>query len=215
MGSKAALILLGIMIIGCTYIESKHFVHMDMKGIATNGQICQLCQEFTTKAIFFLGENQTQTEIINNLHQTCYHLFSPDLQCIRLVNSYVPHFLEEIAKLQPKLLCQKVNLCEEIPVIHIIKHDDPCTLCHNAVNEVLTKLEDPETQLEVIQILIKLCNKVENFAHECKKFVLEYGPIIMANTEKFLQKTDICTAIHVCKAHKETDAEQHLLSASA
>ncbi|XP_028552063.1 proactivator polypeptide-like 1 isoform X2 [Dendrobium catenatum] len=221
MGSKAALIFLGIMIIGCNHVESKNFEFMDPKVLfpnavtATNGQICQNCLEFTTKAILFLGKNETQTEIIGNLHQACSHLLSFEPQCNLLMDYYAPLFFVEIAKWQPKLLCEKVNLCKEMSVIHLRKPDDPCTLCHNAINEVLTKLEDPETQLEVIQILIKACNKAENFAHQCKKLVLEYGPIIMANTQKFLEKTDICTAIHVCKAQKATEVEQQFLSASA
>ncbi|KAL0910801.1 hypothetical protein M5K25_018890 [Dendrobium thyrsiflorum] len=215
MGSKAALIFLGIMIIGCNHVESKKIELMDPKVTATNGQICQICQEFTTKAILFLGKNETQTEIIGNLLQACSHLLSFEPQCTLLMDYYAPLFFVEIAKWQPKLLCEKVNLCKETSVIRLIKPDDPCTLCHNAINEVLTKLKDPETQLEVIQILIKVCNKAENFAHQCKKLVLEYGPIIMANTQKFLEKTDICTAMHVCKAEKATEVEQQFLSASA
>ena len=215
MGSKAALILLGIMIISCSHIESKNFGQRDIQVTATTGQICQLCQEYATKAIFFLGENETQTEIIDSLHQACSHLLSFEPQCILLMDYYAPLFFVEIAKLQPEMFCEKVNLCNEMSLVHLRKRDDSCTICRNAVNEVLTRLEDPETQLEVIQILIKVCNKVEGFSSKCKKLVLEFGPIILANTEKFLEKADICTVVHVCKTQNVTDVEQQFLSASA
>lgn len=34
---------------------------------------------------------------------------------------------------------------------------------------------------------------------QCKKIVLEYGPLVFENAEKLLEKTDICTALHACK----------------
>jgi hypothetical protein len=36
-----------------------------------NLQLCQLCEEFTMEALFYLNENETQTEIISTLHQAC------------------------------------------------------------------------------------------------------------------------------------------------
>ena len=35
---------------------------------------------------------------------------------------------------------------------------------------------------------------------QCKKLVFEYGPLILANSEKILEQTDICKAIHACPA---------------
>lgn len=36
---------------------------------------------------------------------------------------------------------------------------------------------------------------------QCKRLVFEYGPMILINAEKFLETTDICTALHACKAN--------------
>lgn len=30
--------------------------------------------------------------------------------------------------------------------------------------------------------------------------VFEYGPLIIANAEQFLENTDVCSALHVCTA---------------
>lgn len=35
---------------------------------------------------------------------------------------------------------------------------------------------------------------------QCKKLVFAYGPVILVRAEKFLESTDICTALHACKA---------------
>ncbi|RWW27457.1 hypothetical protein GW17_00008103 [Ensete ventricosum] len=58
-------------------------------------------------------------------------------------------------------------------------------------------------QLEVIEILLKGCNKMGNYAKKCKKMVLEYGPLILVNAENFLQKNDVCAAIRACQDSEE------------
>ncbi|KAG0483583.1 hypothetical protein HPP92_011667 [Vanilla planifolia] len=152
---------------------------------AANGQWCQVCQDFITKASFFLRENETRTQIIGALHDACFHLPSFKQKCILLVDYYTQLFFAEVDKLQPKLFCEKVKVCEDKPFVDIVKYDNPCTLCHNVVDEILTKLDDPDTQIETIRAILKVCNQVEDFANQCNKLVLEYGPIILAHTEKF------------------------------
>ncbi|KAG0481121.1 hypothetical protein HPP92_011979 [Vanilla planifolia] len=210
MGYKMALIFLGIVIIGCSKVEAKNVEFLDITSAtdAANGQWCQVCQDFITKASFFLRENETRTQIIGALHDACFHLHSFKQKCILLVDYYTQLFFAEVDKLQPNLFCEKVKLCEDKPFVGIVKHDNPCTLCHNVVDEILTKLDDPDTQIETIRAILKVFNQLEDFANQCKKLVLEYGPIILAHTEKFFEKTDICAAIHACKAHKGAPVEQ-------
>lgn len=33
---------------------------------------------------------------------------------------------------------------------------------------------------------------------QCKKMVLEYGPLVLDNAEQFLESRDVCAAIHAC-----------------
>lgn len=33
---------------------------------------------------------------------------------------------------------------------------------------------------------------------QCKKMVFEYGPLMLADLEKFLEKKDVCTILRVC-----------------
>lgn len=165
-----------------------------------NENLCTLCEQFTTQAVEYLSNNKTQTEIIENLHHACFQIRSFKEQCTVLVDYYAPLFFVEVGLIRPEDFCTKVNLCREMPFIHFLKRDDPCSICHRTVIEVLTKLKDPDTQLEIIETLVKACNKVEHFAQECKRLVFEYGPVILINAEKFLETTDVCVAIHACKA---------------
>lgn len=171
-----------------------------VEKLARNKNLCTACEEFAAKAVDYFAENKTQTEIINLLHLSCSHLHSFKEQCFSLVDYYAPLFFLEISTVQPVDFCQKFNLCRRMAIFSSQLREDSCELCHRTVSEVLTKLKDPDTQLEIIEVLLKACNSVDKFAKKCKKLVFEYGPLILANTEQFLETTDICTILHACKS---------------
>lgn len=45
-------------------------------GGLENDNVCTLCEEFTAKAVDYLADNKTQTEIIDVLHMSCCRLAS-------------------------------------------------------------------------------------------------------------------------------------------
>lgn len=44
------------------------------KAMAKNEQICPLCEEYTTKAVEYFSDTDTQSEIVNTLHQVCSYI---------------------------------------------------------------------------------------------------------------------------------------------
>ncbi|KAK1312188.1 hypothetical protein QJS10_CPA07g01262 [Acorus calamus] len=166
-----------------------------------NERLCTLCEQFATQAITYLGENQTQTEVIKSLHQACSRLHSFEEQCLLLVDYYAPLFFMEVGSVDPEGFCEKVNLCEDVMVLP--QKQDSCEMCHHAMSEVLLKLKDPDTQLEIIEILLKACNQAQKYKTKCKKLVFEYGPLIMANAEQILEARDLCVTLRVCKANEK------------
>ncbi|XP_059640468.1 uncharacterized protein LOC132282726 [Cornus florida] len=168
------------------------------EGIVRNEKECMLCEEFATKALGHFAENKTQMEIIDILHESCSRLLYFKQECAILVDYYAPLFFLEISSVQPGDFCRKVNLCEQMVSTYRELTEDSCGLCHRAVAEVLLKLKDPDTQLEIIELLLKGCDAVENYVKKCKTLVFEYGPLILANTEQFLETADICTVLHAC-----------------
>ncbi|KAG6481273.1 hypothetical protein ZIOFF_057869 [Zingiber officinale] len=162
--------------------------------IVRNEKLCTLCKEFASQALYYLG------------------VLPFVLECVTLVDYYAPLFFLEVSKTSPEEFCDKVNLCDSNAQVSLPKHDNACTLCQDILGEVLSKLQDPDTELEVIEILLKGCNKMENFVQKCKKLVFQYGPLILANAEKLLEKTDLCTSIHACKTSQQV-AETILASA--
>ncbi|XP_022722821.1 prosaposin-like [Durio zibethinus] len=180
-----------------------------VEKVTQKDNVCTLCEEFATEAIDFLSQNKTQTEVVEMLHKSCSHIPSFEQQCITLVDYYVPIFFVEISSTQPEDFCRKVNLCQKVALISSQIREDSCGMCHHAVSEVLIKLKDPDTQLEIIELLLKGCNSVQNYVQKCKRLVFEYGPLILANAEQFLETTDVCTILRACSDAKQaplTDA---------
>lgn len=175
-----------------------------------NEGVCSLCERFASQARFYLSENKTQTEIFENLHQVCSRLYSFQQECATLVDYYAPLFFVEIARIHSEDFCKRLNLCEDVAFISLQKYQDSCELCHQAVVEVLLKLRDPDTQLEIIELLLKECEKIENHVKECKKLVFKYGPVILINAEQFLETHDICTSIHACKPSGVAEADSEM-----
>ncbi|PPS08518.1 hypothetical protein GOBAR_AA12144 [Gossypium barbadense] len=188
-----------------------------IETVARNDNVCTLCEEFTTEAVDYLSQNKTQTEIIEILHKSCSRLRAFEPQCITLVDYYAPLFFLEIYSVQPQDFCTKFNLCQKVALISSQFREDSCGMCHRAISEVLMKLQDPDTkllgdpdvlglslrQLEILELLLKGCNSVQNYVQKCKRLVFEYGPLILANAEHFLETTDVCTILHACDGGKQ------------
>ncbi|XP_059428772.1 uncharacterized protein LOC132191412 [Corylus avellana] len=178
-----------------------------MKKVPRNDKLCTLCEEFANQALDYIAENKTQTEIIELLHLACSQVGPLRGECISLVDYYAPLFFLEVSSVQPETFCRKVNLCQQIAMISSQLHEDSCGLCHRTVAELLVKLKDPDTQLEIIELLLKACNSMENYVKKCKRMVFEYGPLVLANAAKFLETTDICTTLHACNSSIDSSTE--------
>lgn len=173
------------------------------EALEQNELVCSMCENFTAQAVDYFSQNKTQEEIIQTLHQACAELKPFEQQCVMLVDYYATLFFVEIGNIRPEEFCRKVNLCEGSTYISLPRSNSTCVFCHHLVEEVLEKLKDPDSQLEIIQMLLKECNKMENYVKECKRVVLQYGPLILVNGEKFLETNDLCSSIHACKASQQ------------
>ncbi|XP_028764560.1 proactivator polypeptide-like 1 isoform X2 [Neltuma alba] len=172
----------------------------DSSELAKKKDVCALCEEYTSEALDFLTKKETQDEIIDILYHTCQKLRPLEQECLNLVDLYAPPFFSKLASLQPGELCKKANLCQRIAKVSSQVQEDSCGFCRDAVSEVLVKLKDPDTELDVIETLLKACNSIEKYAQKCKRLVFAYGPVMLFKAEKFLERTDICTALRACKA---------------
>ncbi|CAH9101173.1 unnamed protein product [Cuscuta epithymum] len=192
--------------------EIIHITEKDVQAVKQASRsdiVCTLCEEFTAEAITYLQSNKTQEEIINLLLKSCPKMRVYEQQCITLVNYYGPLLFLEVSTIEPEQFCQKAAMCQKVNLLSQ-QFSNNCNLCHQAVSEVLLKLKDPDTQLEVLELLLKACDSAKNYSKKCKQLVFEYAPVILVNAEQYLEANDICSVIHACDgANQETDALLH------
>ncbi len=177
-----------------------------------NENICLMCDKLITEAVELLSQNRTQKLILEMLHATCSEVQAFKQQCITLVDYYALIFFSQMALITPVDFCKKANLCGGGTLTTGDLNEDSCLFCHHAVDEFLIKLRDPDTQLEILELLLKGCDAVQGLVRKCKRLVFEYGPIILTNTEKFLEKNDVCTTVHACTVPPAAIAEQAVAS---
>jgi len=214
MGSKEGFLVL-LLVFCCTIADARSFISADVivteyvvvKSKLKNNELCGVCENFTTQAVDYIATNKTQEEIIETLHHACSQIKSFEKQCITLVDYYALLFFNEISKINPVDFCKEVNLCESSLSYYknalSTNGNSTCEFCHHMIEEILTKLQDPDSQFEILEMLLKECSKVQSHVKECKKLVLQYAPLILLNGEKFLEKNDICTAVRACQVSKE------------
>lgn len=180
---------------GC---DARNLVAPGVENAGGNVDMCTICEDYASLALVYLGENKTQAEIMDTLHNACFQMHNLKEQCITLVDYYAPLFFSEVSSVQPEGFCKRVGLCRNAMLSSLPRKQDKCDLCHNAIDEILVKLKDPETKMEIIQMLLKACNSVENYMKKCKSLVFEFGPMILIDAQKFIEKTDICSTFHAC-----------------
>ncbi|XP_030538723.1 prosaposin-like [Rhodamnia argentea] len=172
--------------------------HMLEKGSSRNGDVCAWCEEYAALTLKYLHKNKTQSEVIELLHLTCSQVPMFKTECIILVDYYVPIFFLEVSSMQPEEICKDISLCKSAERVSPKLKEDSCEFCHDAVSLVLDRLKDPDIQLDIIELLLKACDSLESYENKCKKMVFEYGPLILANMEQFLEAADVCAVLHVC-----------------
>ncbi|XP_060202563.1 uncharacterized protein LOC132630987 [Lycium barbarum] len=150
-----------------------------LEEVNGNEQLCTFCEEYAAKAVNYMANNRTEREIIDHLHKSCLKLRFYK-ECSILVDYYAPLFFLEINKIRPEDFCQKFGLCERDVANSQVFSEKNCNLCHQVVTEAEKKLKDPDTQLEILELL-KACGALKPYA------------------KKFLEKNDICAILHACE----------------
>jgi len=158
-------------------------------------------------ALNYLNDNKTQEEVMEALHDSCSQMRNLADQCTTVVDRYSEIFFTDVSSVQPQGFCKKFGLCRNAMVTSLPEKRTKCEVCHQAVDEVLDKLNDPDTELDVIERLLKACNAVgDKYKSKCKKMVFEFGPVLLVDAGSFVQKLDICTRFHACtKRQAETE----------
>ncbi|XP_073152728.1 uncharacterized protein [Henckelia pumila] len=96
---------------------------------------------------------------------------------------------------KPTYLCQKVDLCRKNASVSQYVSKDKCDLCHCVITEALEKLKDPDTELEIVKLLMKACGSTGKNINKCKSLVTQYT---LVYAQRLLETKELCTILHAC-----------------
>ncbi|XP_013607080.1 PREDICTED: prosaposin-like [Brassica oleracea var. oleracea] len=185
----------GILFFFCFLLEPTCDASNPIPSVHDN-QVCELCDKYLTLAIDYLQNEDNQNAFVEALHMTCSQIPPLQKQCLAMVDRYTQRFFTQVSLLKPHHICKSLNLCQ--PPLH---SQGNCDACHDTVSQLLPKLKDPQTKLKIIRLLLKECKSLNNYQDKCKKMVFEYGPLMLADLENFLEKKDVCSILGVCPTH--------------
>ncbi|KAL6597353.1 hypothetical protein ACP70R_046793 [Stipagrostis hirtigluma subsp. patula] len=178
--------------------------------LTSSGPLCSACENFANEAVSYLSQKQTQDKIMEILHDVCSQSFSLEQKCVELMDSYATLLFAKIVEIKPEEFCKQYGLCRDIAIFSGVRSDSTCVFCHHLLDEVMSKLKDPDAEFDILQILLKECNKIEGHVEQCKRLVLQYVPLILVNGEKFLEKNDVCVLLQACAASQKTPVSSFL-----
>lgn len=173
--------------------------------LKSGSPLCSACETFTNEAVSFLSEKYTQDKVMEFLHDACSQSFSFEPKCVELMDSYATLMFAKIAEIKPEEFCKQHGLCRDVALFSGVRSESTCMFCHRLLDQIMSKLKDPDAEFEIVQLLLKECNRIEGHVQQCKRLVLQYVPLILVNGEKFLEKNDVCALVQACPAsHKRT-----------
>ncbi|OEL23764.1 hypothetical protein BAE44_0015216 [Dichanthelium oligosanthes] len=155
--------------------------------------LCSTCENFASEAVTYLSEKQTQDKILEFLHDACSQSFSLEHKCVELMDSYATLLFSKIAEIKPEEFCKQYGLCRDTALFSGVRSDSTCVFCHHLLDEIMSKLKDPDAEFEIIQILIKECNKIEGHVQQVRNSVLiSYDPSMCKLFLKIAEITRSC-----------------------
>ncbi|CAH2070689.1 unnamed protein product [Thlaspi arvense] len=163
MGPKAGALV--IFLLGLTLLcDARSFFHSTLsEEVSRKEDVCTLCEEYVTDALTYLKKNETQAQIMEDFHDRCSQMRGFSKQCITLVDYYLPLFFLQVESFQPHYFCKRMNLCGRVVTLVEESRQDTCGVCHKTVLEILIKLQDPDTQLDIVELLLKSCKSLKKY----------------------------------------------------
>lgn len=73
-----------------------------------------------------------------------------------------------------------------------------CDTCIDVIQQIVTIIQDPENQREVIEYIKQGCSAAPSLQEPCEEFVDEFGSFLIISIAAALVPNDICTSMGYC-----------------
>lgn len=172
------------------------------KPVSASAQ-CVMCEFVMKQLEQMLGDNSTESEIIDALEKVCSLL--PETvaaECKSFVDLYGPAVIALLEQeLDPKQICTAIGLCSATDIIDtvVVTGSELCGVCETLIGYLDAILEQNATVKEIEAAVEKVCNFLPDpYKNECDTIVETYGPLIVQLISQFADPNEVCTAVGLC-----------------
>ncbi|XP_022699010.1 uncharacterized protein LOC111266096 isoform X4 [Varroa jacobsoni] len=170
---------------------------------------CEICIFILNLVEDQLGNNQTESEILEVLDKSC-DLLSPQnvSECRFIVKQFVDMTITLLVQnAPPRKICEEVRQCPKAlqPVKNIAsisaaplqRPDEKCSLCKWLITWVDDKLKENHTEAIIKEELDKACDLL-NDSTECKEMANSYVDMIVKMLVQYVDPEQICETLGKC-----------------
>ncbi|XP_022664909.1 uncharacterized protein LOC111251967 isoform X4 [Varroa destructor] len=170
---------------------------------------CEICIFILNLVEDQLGNNQTESEILEVLDKSC-DLLSPQnvSECRFIVKQFVDMTITLLVQnAPPRKICEEVRQCPKAlqPVKNIAsisaaplqRPDEKCSFCKWLITWVDDKLKENHTEAIIKEELDKACDLL-NDSTECKEMANSYVDMIVKMLVQYVDPEHICETLGKC-----------------
>jgi saposin len=166
------------------------------------GGACSICESIVGFVEAYVEQNQTVTQIEQQLDNICQFTGPYAQLCDNLVSQYVPQLIAYVEQdYTPEEACTDIGLCSAASLVVAAPHAGGfCSICESIVGFVESYVAQNQTEMQIEQQLDQICNFAGPYAQACDNLVENYVPQLIAYVEQDYTPEEACTDIGVCSA---------------
>jgi saposin len=166
-----------------------------------DGGVCSICEALVGFIESYVGQNQTETQIENQLDQLCTLTGPYQQACDNLVSQYVPQLIQYVEQdYTPEQACTDIGVCSSVAFVAAPQGGGTCSICESIVGFVEAYLEQNQTVAQIEQQLQGVCALTGPYEQICDNLVAQYVPQLIQYIEQDYTPEQACTQIGLCSA---------------
>merc|ERR1740128_644633 len=187
---------------------------------------CEFCTKVVKHWIDVYASDSSLEEFKEILDGICDKVDSKNSDhCKHIVDDYYIPIFEYVRQIDPGMVCSLVGLCgnkgffeldDSVPVSSLFiqpeetrmvplvaakkeRTETGCVMCEYVLNELQTFLKNGDTEEEIKEYIDAVCDHMPSVIKgECRKFVDDYGALILDYLVQEIDPSQICTKIKLC-----------------
>lgn len=182
---------------------------------------CPICKMIVVTLIVKLKDPEARAKIESNIREACAQLAGPDAQaiCEQHVDAVFASLDNLLNDIDPEGACEIFQFCDkasqaasvpesfsrlrglyaELPSLTAVG-DSECDNCKTIVSQAVAILQDPKTQIELIEYAREGCSLLQDYKEQCVQYVQMYGVMLINLAINYLQPDQVCTTLGYCTA---------------